>query len=340
MGIYKKILIGLSIIAFSSIISTPVFAAGWTKGISRNAWWYDLGNGNFHKNSWQWIDGNSDGIAECYLFDNDGWMYENTKTPDGYDVNSNGAWTVNGIVQTKKLNFVTTSKTSKSGSTSKFSGGGSGGSGSGSSRFSGGGSGGSSGSSGFSGSSLSNTDSLSSNTSKTRISRTLVQEDDGYYYVSRYSDGSVEKEKTRLKTEEELAREREEKLINKKEDYRQEIVRLVNEERTKRGIAKLSIDNSLMEIADIRAEEITENFSHTRPDGTSFRTLYDDYGLENYSGGENIAMGQKNPEDVMRSWMNSSGHRENILRSHYTSIGIGIAVKNGYAYWVQNFYSE
>ena len=80
--------------------------ADWVKGESKNAWWYDLGNGDYYKNSWQWIDGNQDGIAECYCFDENGWMYENTITPDGYTVNENGAWTVNNIVQTKPSDLI------------------------------------------------------------------------------------------------------------------------------------------------------------------------------------------------------------------------------------------
>ena len=47
--------------------------AGWVKGQSKNAWRYDFGNGNYYKSSWQWVDGNHDGIAECYCFDENGW---------------------------------------------------------------------------------------------------------------------------------------------------------------------------------------------------------------------------------------------------------------------------
>ena len=80
--------------------------ADWVKGESKNAWWYDFGNGDYFKSSWQWIDGNQDGIAECYCFDENGWMYENTTTPDGYTVNENGAWTINNIVQTKTSDLI------------------------------------------------------------------------------------------------------------------------------------------------------------------------------------------------------------------------------------------
>ena len=80
--------------------------ADWVKGEGKNAWWFDFGNGDYFKSSWQWIDGNQDGIAECYCFDENGWMYENTTTPDGYTVNENGAWTVNNIVQTKPSDLI------------------------------------------------------------------------------------------------------------------------------------------------------------------------------------------------------------------------------------------
>lgn len=80
--------------------------ADWVKGEGKNAWWFDFGNGDYFKSSWQWIDGNQDGIAECYCFDENGWMYENTTTPDGYTVNENGAWTINNVVQTKTSDLI------------------------------------------------------------------------------------------------------------------------------------------------------------------------------------------------------------------------------------------
>ena len=91
---------------FIALSTNLTFASGWTKGISKNAWWFDFGNGDYFKSSWQWIDGNQDGIAECYCFDENGWMYENTITPDGYTVNENGAWTVSNIVQTKTSDLI------------------------------------------------------------------------------------------------------------------------------------------------------------------------------------------------------------------------------------------
>ena len=85
--------------------------ADWVKGNSKNAWWYDLGNEKYYMSSWQWIDGNHDGIAECYCFDENGWMFENTITPDRFTVNENGAWTVDNIVQTKSANLISQNNT-------------------------------------------------------------------------------------------------------------------------------------------------------------------------------------------------------------------------------------
>ena len=76
-----------------------VMAAGWQQ--NSTGWWYDNGNGTWPANSWQWIDGNGDGVAECYYFDGNGYMLTNTTTPDGFLVDASGAWTVNGVVQTQ-----------------------------------------------------------------------------------------------------------------------------------------------------------------------------------------------------------------------------------------------
>jgi len=91
----------ISFLSISLLSCLPAFAFGFTRGVSRNAWWYDLGNGNYLKSTWQWLDNNRDGIAERYCFDQSGWMYENTTTPDGYHVDGSGAWVVNSVVQRK-----------------------------------------------------------------------------------------------------------------------------------------------------------------------------------------------------------------------------------------------
>lgn len=76
-----------------------VMASQWQQNAT--GWWYQNDDGTWPANGWQWIDGNGDGVAECYYFDGNGYMLSNTTTPDGYQVNIDGAWTVNGVVQTQ-----------------------------------------------------------------------------------------------------------------------------------------------------------------------------------------------------------------------------------------------
>lgn len=80
-------------------LTVPVSAAVWKQ--DNTGWWYQEDNGSYPANTWKWIDGNNDGVAECYYFDGNGYMLSNTTTPDGYQVNATGAWTVNNVVQTQ-----------------------------------------------------------------------------------------------------------------------------------------------------------------------------------------------------------------------------------------------
>lgn len=119
--------------------------------------------------------------------------------------------------------------------------------------------------------------------------------------------------------------------------YAQQIIDLVNEERGKAGLASVNAVESITGAANVRAKEIVSNFSHTRPDGTEFGTVLRQAGINYRGAGENIAYGQRTPEEVMNAWMNSSGHRANILNPNYTNIGIGYYEANGVKYWVQLF---
>jgi len=115
--------------------------------------------------------------------------------------------------------------------------------------------------------------------------------------------------------------------------YEKQVMELVNEQRAANGVAKLAWDDSLANAAGQRAKELTQLFSHTRPDGS--RAL--DMISFSYRG-ENIAAGYPNPESVMNGWMNSPGHRSNILYTHFSKIGVGYYVdESGYPYWVQLF---
>ena len=119
--------------------------------------------------------------------------------------------------------------------------------------------------------------------------------------------------------------------------YEDQVLQLVNKERAKAGLSSLTTSKSLSSAANKRAVEIVKSFSHTRPNGTSFSTVFDEYGINIMSGGENIAYGQKTPEEVVNAWMNSSGHRANILNSKFNKLGVGVHRENGTIYWTQLF---
>ncbi|MGE4548265.1 MAG: CAP domain-containing protein [Intestinibacillus sp.] len=125
---------------------------------------------------------------------------------------------------------------------------------------------------------------------------------------------------------------------NAASSYAAEVVRLVNVEREKAGLSALTIDSKTQAAAQTRAAELQQSFSHTRPNGSSPFTALAEAGVSYKAAGENIAMGQKTPAEVVNAWMNSSGHRANILGSQFTSIGVGyVTGSNGYAYWAQEF---
>ena len=109
------------------------------------------------------------------------------------------------------------------------------------------------------------------------------------------------------------------------------VLDLVNEERVANGLSELVMNESLLETAMQRAAETSVLFEHTRPDGGSCFTA------NSLMSGENIAYGYGSADDVMEGWMNSSGHKANILGSSYTTIGIGCFIINGTYYWVQCF---
>lgn len=119
--------------------------------------------------------------------------------------------------------------------------------------------------------------------------------------------------------------------------YVDEVIRLVNIERNKEGLTSLSKNVTLCEAAQTRASEIITVFDHTRPDGTSCFTVTDDYKIRWTAIGENIAKGQKSPQEVVEAWMNSPGHRANILNSNFNQIGVGVVQSGGYYYWTQLF---
>ena len=120
-------------------------------------------------------------------------------------------------------------------------------------------------------------------------------------------------------------------------DYASQVVALVNAERAKYGLSALKVDSRVQQAAQVRAAETVQSFSHTRPNGSSFSTALTEAGVSYTRSGENIAYGQSTPQQVVNAWMNSSGHRANILNESFTTIGVGYTVVNGTAYWAQLF---
>lgn len=121
--------------------------------------------------------------------------------------------------------------------------------------------------------------------------------------------------------------------------YAVEVVRLVNEERAKQGLSALQMDAGVTAAAQVRAREIVSTFSHTRPDGRKCFTALDEAGVRYRGAGENIAYGQPSPAAVVNAWMNSPGHRANILNANFTTIGVGHHTVGSTHYWTQFFTS-
>lgn len=120
--------------------------------------------------------------------------------------------------------------------------------------------------------------------------------------------------------------------------YAERVIELVNEERAKAGLPALTMDENVTAAANVRAKEIKQKFSHTRPDGSSFSSVLNQHSVSFRGSGENIAWGQKTPEQVMNGWMNSDGHRANILNKNFKNIGVGYYQdENGVNHWVQLF---
>lgn len=114
-------------------------------------------------------------------------------------------------------------------------------------------------------------------------------------------------------------------------DYANEVLKKVNKERSAVGAPALKMDSSLLQTAMLRGAELVVSFDHVRPNGTIC------FEANDKMFGENIAMGYSSPTAVMNGWMDSSGHRSNILSENYQSIGIGCVQYNGTWYWVQCF---
>lgn len=122
--------------------------------------------------------------------------------------------------------------------------------------------------------------------------------------------------------------------------YQQQVLDLVNAERAKRGISALTLDSSLSSVATKKSQDMVDKnfFDHTSPTYGSPFDMMKQFGISYRSAGENIAKGQKTPQEVVAAWMNSEGHRKNILNPNFTNLGVGIAKdSNKTTYWTQMF---
>lgn len=124
---------------------------------------------------------------------------------------------------------------------------------------------------------------------------------------------------------------------NEQQAVEEQVVSLVNKERAKAGLAPLTIDWELSRVAKYKSQDMHDKkyFSHTSPTYGSPFDMMKKFGISYKSAGENIAKGQRTATQVMDAWMNSSGHRANIMDAKFTHIGVGF-VEDGY-YWTQMF---
>lgn len=123
--------------------------------------------------------------------------------------------------------------------------------------------------------------------------------------------------------------------VSDKSTYVKQIVTLVNKERAAAGLSPVAGLDSLHKVAAAKATDMRKNnyFSHTSPTYGSPFEMMKSFGITYKAAGENIAKGQKTPEEVMKAWMNSAGHRANILNPNFNYIGVGYDNN----YWVQEF---
>jgi len=120
----------------------------------------------------------------------------------------------------------------------------------------------------------------------------------------------------------------------------QKVIDLVNQQRAYNGLPALKANWELCRVARYKSQDMIDKryFSHQSPTyGSPFRMM-ESFGIRFSAAGENIAYGQRTPQEVMNSWMNSPGHRSNILNPTYNQIGVGVAkASNGTFYWTQMF---
>ncbi|PFA68682.1 hypothetical protein CN378_06565 [Bacillus sp. AFS015802] len=125
--------------------------------------------------------------------------------------------------------------------------------------------------------------------------------------------------------------------------FQKQVIDLTNQERKKNGLNPLKMDGELTNVAEMKSEDMKEHdyFSHTSPTYGSPFEMMENFGVDYSTAAENIAVGQRTPESVVNAWMNSPGHRKNILNKQVTHIGVGTAKDASQGiYWTQMFIAK
>ena len=317
----KVFLTGLLAGAMTLSISIVSFAAGWRQ--SAAGWWWEYDGGTWPAASWQWLDGNGDGVAECYYFNSDGYMLSGTTTPDGYVVNADGAWTVNGTVQTQSAQVNTSA--ANAGTTGWYQ------NGSGQWRYR---------NSGGDVTDFQNINgkwyffSTKEDASKGNMLTGVQWIGQKAYYLNPADGGAVavnmdyggyhfgndgcavnsinnplllagESYPSRIGMNDKLMAQNSGSTSanssatniddasnpyskNQPEGYREQValefLAILNKARAAVGRSELKIDENLMEVARIRAKEVAQYYDHTRPDGRGCNTVLDDLGIRDEYG--------------------------------------------------------
>ncbi|CQR46014.1 Cysteine-rich secretory protein family protein [Paraliobacillus sp. PM-2] len=138
----------------------------------------------------------------------------------------------------------------------------------------------------------------------------------------------------------EESQKRDEQQNQANQSFQKEVIQLTNAERKKQGLAELQMDSELSKAAQTKSEDMAKNnyFSHTSPTYGSPFDMLQEFGIDYTTAAENIASGQQSAQEVVTGWMNSPGHRKNILNKKVTHIGVGYAADG--AYWTQLFIAK
>jgi uncharacterized YkwD family protein len=157
---------------------------------------------------------------------------------------------------------------------------------------------------------------------------------------SEWQNDEQHQQQNAVPAEQTATEEKEQNTENSAEElsqFEQEVVDLTNEERSKQGLQALQVDTNLSEVAREKSRDMaTSNyFDHNSPNYGSPFDMMQQFGISYQTAGENIAKGQRSPQEVVDAWMNSEGHRANILNGNFTHIGVGFVEQGNH--WTQMF---